>query len=823
MFNYSENKGLSDIEASKLMAQFGKNVLTETPPPLDIKIFIDQLKSPLVYVLIGAGIITFLLNEYSDSIIILIAVVINSILGFFQERRAHRALYSLKKLVKSQIHVIRDGQIKVLDSELIVPGDLVVLNHGDKVPADGVLIEANRFFVQEAILTGESVSVSKNPKDEVYMGTIVASGRGLMKVVSIADTTKIGQIAEKVQDHEQDTPLKIQLNKFSNGLVYLVLGLTTSVFIFGILTGRDSSEMFRASVALAVSAIPEGLLVGLTVILAIGMQRILKKNGLVRNLVSAETLGGVTVICLDKTGTLTEGILQVSTVSGNKKEIESQVSIANDLDDPIVIAAYEWALKQDKTNEKLSIKYKRLDSIPFSPKDRYFASLNYFDSKNNTLFVNGAPEFLLEWSDLNKKEKDKIKDEILKLTKDGNRLMGLIKKKVSSSVSAINENDIKKGGFEWVGLIAFIDPIRNDVGPVLNQITNAGIKPIIITGDYLQTALSIANRINFSIDEKRAMTGIEMSELTASELAKKLKGPESILLFARTTPDQKSKIVEALKINGEVVAMMGDGVNDAPALKVADIGIVVGDASDVAKDTADLVLLDSRFKTVVSAIEEGRGIFENIRKIIIYLMSSAFNSIIAVIGAILLGLPLPVTAVQILWINLVTDGFPDLALTIDPKRENLMGEEPRKPTEPLLNWWMKILIAIVSLSSGLFALILFMYVYNTTSNLELAQTIAFVSLGSNSLFYVFSTRTLKEPVWSQNIFSNKWLILSVILGAMLQLVPIMFESTREFFGTVQIPLFYWSLILLVSLLTLVVIETAKFVFRHKFYRNLRMD
>lgn len=819
MFNFAENKGLTTKQATLLLKQNGRNVLPESPPPSDLVILVQQLKSPLVYVLLAAGFVTLLLKEVSDSVIILIAVLVNSVLGFIQERKAHKALYALKKLVRSNIEVYRDGQMITIDSELIVVGDLVILNHGDKVPADGLLVDANRLFLQESVLTGESVSVAKGKDDSVYMGTIVASGRGLMRVLAVGKNTKMGQIATKVQDVKEDTPLKIQLNNFSRSLAYLVVILTAFVFVIGIITGRDVKEMFGASVALSVSAIPEGLLVGLTVILAIGMQRILKRNGLVRNLVSAETLGGVTTVCLDKTGTLTEGKMQVSKVVGDEKEVSFQVSVANDLDDPIVISAYDWALKRDVKNKDLIKKYERLDSIPFSPTDRYFASLHKYKPEQNILFVNGAPEFLLNWTNLKQAEKEKIKKEISELTKDGSRLMALIRKNVAKNKTKILESDVK-GGFSWVGLVVFTDPIRHGVSEMFSKIEKAGIKPLIITGDYLQTAMSVALLAGLKVENDRAMVGEELEKLTVNQLAERLKGEKSILLFARTTPDQKSKIVEALKLNNEVVAMMGDGVNDAPALKKSDIGVVVGEASDVAKETADLVLLDSKFETVISAIEEGRGIFENIRKVITYLMSSAFNAIIAVSGALVLGLPLPVTAVQILWINLVTDGLPDLALTVDPKRKDLMLDKPRSIKENLLSSWMKTLIATVSLTSGLFTLILFIFIYKQTENLELSQTVAFLSLGMNSLIYVFSTRTLEKPVWTQNLFTNKWLLLAVVLGFVLQITPLLTADLRNFFGTVSVPSMYWLYVFAVSFLTLTIIEILKFANGRLFNKNV---
>lgn len=820
MFEYLKYKGLSESQVLELRKTYGRNELPEVLPPSDLKILFDQIKSPLVYVLIFAVVVTTFLKELSDTLIILLAIAMNTVLGFYQERKAHRSLFALKKLVKSYAKVIRSGKVITIESFNLVPSDLVILNQGDKVPADGELISANRIFFQEAMLTGESVSVSKNAKDMVYMGTIVTAGQGLMKISEIGVNTKIGQIALKIQTKEEDTPFKRQLNSFSKSLSVVVLALTAFVFILGTTTGRDTSEMFRASVALAVSAIPEGLLVALTVILAIGMQRILKRKGLVRNLVSAETLGGVTTICLDKTGTLTEGKLKVLKTEGSLEDIVLQSIVANDMDDPIVISAFEWAKSKSKTKPaEILSRYPRIDSLPFSPKDRYFASMNKHDSQNNMVFVNGAPEFILKWSNMTKDKKAKTLKEIENLTKSGSRLMAFARKKVDVKQTLTDEL-IKEGNFEWVGIIAFDDPVRLGVSKSLQKVTQAGIKVVIITGDYLQTALSVAKKLELNLNENQTMMGDELAKLSTKELSNKLKGSDRILLFARTTPDQKSKIVEGLKSNGEVVAMMGDGVNDAIALKSSDIGVVVGDASDVARETADLVLLDSKFETVVAAIEEGRGIFENIRKIIVYLMSSAFNAIIAVSGAIMLGLPLPVSAVQILWINLVTDGFPDLALTIDPKRKNIMNETPRQTKESLLNGWIRGLIAIISISSGIMALLLFIYTYKNTNNLALSQTVAFLSLGFNSLFYVFSTRTLKESIWSQSPFSNRWLLIAVFAGLVLQLVPIMNTTTRSFFGTVLIPINYWVLIVSTSLVTVFLIEVVKIINRRTLEKNV---
>jgi len=779
-----KNKGLKSNEALKRLKEYGPNKLPEKPPPSNLYIFVAQLKNPLVYILIVAGLVTFLLNHVSDTIIIGFAVFINTILGFFQERKANRALHALKQLIHPQAEVIRDGKKQTIEVEDVVPGDVIILNQGTKVPADGKIIDSNRLYIDEAILTGESVAVRKKKTDGIYMGTVVASGRGAMIVETTGARTEIGKIAEKVQVPDQDTPLKKQLRSLSSQLSILVLGLTAFVLVIGFIKGRPLIDIFTTSVALAVSSIPEGLLVALTVVLAIGMQRILKRKGLVRNLLSAETLGGVTTICVDKTGTLTEGSMRVTAVMGDKKDLMTQAILANDLDDPIVIAAYKWAKKRagkhNIDSAGLIKKHTRLDSIPFSSKKRFFVSLNKWNDHNNMIFVNGAPEFLLDWSILPKGKAKEILSEIKKHTEQGRRVIGFARKKTVIKKKSVSSQDVTKG-LHWVGLLVFSDPVRAGVKTALQKTKSAGIDLIVITGDYPQTAISVMDQLGISVQKNEVILGSDLKGLSLEALSKKLID-KKIALFARTTPEQKLRIVEGLKHNGEVVAMMGDGVNDAPALKRADIGVVVGDASDVAKETADLVLLNSSFTTVIAAIEEGRGIFTNIRKVILYLMSDAFEEIIAVVGTLLLGLPLPVTAAQILWINLISDGFPDLALTVDPKSKGIMNQSPRPSTEPLVTGWMKAIIGITSLIGGIIALSLFVYYFSTTQDLVLARSIAFASLGVNSLLFVFTIRTLTEPFWRENPFKNKWLNIAVIVGFIFQFLPFSSSSLRKFFG-----------------------------------------
>jgi len=798
--------GLTTAEAEKRLSKFGPNILPEKPPPSDISIFLSQLKNPLIYVLIFAGLATFFLKHFSDAVIIAMAVIINTILGFFQERRAGKALSALKSLVSPQAEVVRDGKRKKVGANEVVPGDIIVLSQGMKVPADGKLVFVNRMFINEAILTGESQPASKANNEKVYMGTVVSSGQGAMEVQVTGALTQIGKIAEGVQETSEDTPLKKQIGRFSKQLLVLVVFLTLFVFVIGLASGESLIEIFKTAVALAVSAIPEGLIVSLTVVLAIGMQRILRRNGLVRNLTSAETLGGATTICIDKTGTLTQGKMTVTDVIGDTVELAKQAILANDLDDPLVIAAFEWARGYIKDYIQ---EHPRLDSIPFSSKERFFASLNKWKKGENIIFVSGAPDSLLSWSEIKESEREKVMQKIEDLTKEGKRVIGFSRKVVPSSNKRLSKEDVK-GGLNWVGLLSFSDPVRPGVREALSKANEAGIKIIVITGDYANTAEAVLTEIGMSISETEELLGEDIEKLNVAELAEAVK---HIKLFARTTPEQKLKIVEALKKNGEVVAMMGDGVNDAPAINKADIGIVVGDASDVARESADLVLLDSNFATIVGAVEEGRGIFENIRKIILYLLSDAFGEIVTVTFAIIVSLPLPVTAVQILWINLVSDGFPSLALTVDPKRKGIMVDPPRPPKERVVTNWMKILIGIVSLVSGLLALAFFTYVLRSSGDVKLARSVAFLTLGINSLVYVFSVKSLTTPFWKGNIFDNKWLIAAVLAGFGLQAFPFIFPFSRQFFDVSSLPFSYWLVALGLSALMFIMVEVSKIIFR----------
>lgn len=802
--------GLSTSEVTSRQLQYGPNILPAKPSPSFFVLFLQQLKSPLIYILLLSGLITIFIGQYADAVIIFFAVIINTILGYIQESKASNALDSLKHYVTSNSSVIRNGKVSTVNTHHLVPGDIVVLNQGSKVPADGKLLYINRLLIDESILTGESISVKKMPSEAIFMGTTIYSGQATMLVEKIGAQTKMGAIALQIQETESDTPLQKQLNYFSKQLLIIVGFLVAVVFIVGILYRYSLSEIFITSVALAVSSIPEGLVVSMTVVLAIGMQKILKRRGLVRKLSAAETLGGVTVVCADKTGTLTEGKMDVVDFVGSKIDIAQQMILANDHDDSIVVAGYKWAKNIIK---ELTFDYPRIDSIPFSSKEKFFISLHKWSSQSNRIFVNGAPEQLLQWAELSEKEKNDILENINELTKKGKRVIGLARKDVSISKTKLDVSDAKNK-LNWVGLLAFSDPVRVGVKETIQQAQAAGIHIVVITGDYAKTSQFVLSELGITLTQDEILTGDQIEELTVHGLSHKIK---NIRLFARTTPDQKLKIIESLKKNGEVVAMMGDGVNDAPALHQADIGISVGNATDVAKESAELVLLDSNFSTIIAAIEEGRVMFDNIRKIILYLMSDAFTEIIVVLGGILLGLPLPIIAVQILWINIISDGFPSLALTIDPKRNNIMKQRPRSSSEPLVTRWMVLLIGFISLVAGLLALASFFVVYKFSGDVTLARSVVFVVIGLDSLVYVFSVRTLMSPFWKNNFFENKLLVISVLLGLGLQLIPFSTASLRHFFGLTTLNFSYWLATFGIAIFMFFIVEIFKFFYHLIFH------
>jgi len=825
-----QNPGLTQTEAKQRLEKFGENRLKEKKGVSWLKVLLDQFRSPLIYVLVFAAGVTLALGDFVDAGVIGAAVVLNTILGFYQEMKAEKSLEALSKMLTPKTKVIRDGKPELVEAKLVVPGDVCVLELGERVPADGVVIREDTLSLNEAILTGESVPVSKKKKAKVFMGTTVSGGIGRMLVEKTGQETEVGKIANRlIKTKEEKTPLQKQIGVFSKKLAVMVGIISLIILVAGLLVGDPFVVIFTTAVAVAVSAIPEGLAVSLTVILAIGMQRIFKRKALVRKLMAAETLGSVTVICADKTGTLTEGEMKVvevlESISPRKamREFKKQLLVkaavlCNDMRDPLEIGMMDWVKSKISQGYGVTVsqiikKYPRLDEIPFDPKWRYIATLHK-DGGKGLLLVSGAPEEVLGRCKTTAGRRRLWQARFVKEAEKGRRLVGFAFKELKSKDGKlkrkISDKDVKD--LRWLGSLVYEDPIRKGVKQSLAAAQKAGIRIKVITGDFRITAEAILMRLSL-LDKKKdkVLEGFELEKLSDGELKSRI---GKVVLFARTNPEQKLRIVQVLQEKGEVVAMTGDGVNDAPAIKKADIGIVVESASAVAKETADMVLLDNDFATIVAAIEEGRGIFVNLRKIILYLLSDAFAEVVLVLGSILFGLPLPITAAQILWINLVDDGLPDFALTVEPKPRHLMTTKPLGHKRKLLDLEIKLLIGLISAVAGFLALAVFWIYWQKTGDLGLARTMSFTLLAVSTLLYVFSCKSLKEPIWRINIFDNLWLIGAVVVGFSFQLMALYAPGLQAVLKTVSLGINDWLVVIAGSMIVIVIIEGVKWRFNH---------
>ncbi len=723
-----DNQGLNPSEAALRLKKFGRNELKAPQEFKAVKIFISQFTSPLIYILVIASGVTWFIGDMVDAAVIAAAVGLNTLLGFFQEFKAERGLQALNKILTPRAKVIRDSERQIIDAAEVVPGDICVLEVGERVPADGILAETDSLIVNEAVLTGESTPVNKAKNDAVYMGTTIAGGIAKMKTEATGAGTKFGQIAASLKETKEElTPLQIKLKNFSQKLTWILGAICLAIFILGLWRGIKLTEIFTTSVAVAVSAIPEGLVIALTVILSLGMRRILKRKALVRKLVAAETLGSVTVICCDKTGTLTEGKMKVvKAITDDEPLMEKAAILCNDQRDPLEISMLEWAQSIDGEDTK---NFPRLDEIPFNHEKKYIATLH-----PGLLLVSGAPEVVLaKCKNPDFKEKTLIDE-----AKKGHRIVSFAYKKFNGK--RITDADIKD--LTWLGILVYADPVRQGVKEVLDQARKEGIKIKLITGDYKETALAVGAKLGFK--------------------------PQDI--YSRVAPEEKLKIVRELQEKGEVVAMTGDGVNDAPALKKADIGIVVADASAVATETADMVLLDSNFATILAAVEEGRLIFSNLVKVLYYLMSHAFAEVVVISGSIVLNLPLPLTAAQILWINLINDSWPAFALILDPK-------DGRPAKRELFDRRTKWSVALISGLIGILALTLFYF--------SGSRSLAFSLVATAPLIFSFAIGSIK----------NLYLVAAALAGFGLQILVLYFAPFQQIFETAPLHLSDWLIIL----------------------------
>lgn len=872
-FNTNITEGLSTKTAKNRLQKFGFNELKEENKiPLWLH-FIKQFKDFMVIVLIIATILSILLGEYTDAITIIIIIIINAVLGFVQEYRAEQSINSLKKLTSQISTVLRNGFYQEINSNIIVPGDILILESGNKITADARLIENKGLEIDESTLTGESVPVKKDittmtcekPSlgdriNMVYSGTIVLGGRGKAIVSATGSNTEIGKIASILQNKTSEkTPLEKKLEELGKTLVVWCLAICTLVAMIGIIKGESVLLMCMAGISLAVAIIPEGLPAIVTVALALGMQRMIKHNAIIRRLPAVETLGCVNVICSDKTGTLTKNEMTVRKiftctnrylVTGDGYDIKGEfINVDFDskhINDLVLKKCLEfsslcnnsrlkrnniefsgtwrkgknnWSIEGDPTEGALIVvaakldiwrsilekEYQKINEIPFES-SRAKMSVIYKRQNEYILITKGAPDEIIKlckryvgvFGDeiLDEKNKEKIINENDSMTKDALRVLAIAYKKITKNeLSNIDEKI--ENGLTFVGLVGMIDPARIEAKKAIEVCKLANIRPIMITGDHPNTAMAIAKELKIC-DEKRdhLLTGQDIDKLTLNELTKHV---ENTNVYARVSPFHKLKIVQCLKKSGYIVAMTGDGVNDAPAVKEADIGICMGKSgTDVTKESSDMILIDDNFSTIVAAVEEGRSIYENIRKFIRYLLACNTGEVLTMLIASLINLPLPLLPVQILWVNLITDGLPALALGIDKNGSDIMCRPPRSKNDGIFSKGLSKKIIIKGIQIGFSTIFVFSLILFSRHDLELARTMALTTLVFSQIFHVFDCRSEYFNCIEAGIFKNKYLVGAVTCSILMHISIIYSPFFNRVFSTVAVSFEDWLIIILIS-------------------------
>lgn len=870
-------QGLSSDEAAKRLEQYGPNALKEAPPRSLFAMFMDQIKEPLVLILIVAALVSGFLGEWADTIVILIIVVLNSVLGVIQENKAEQALKALKAMTKAHVKVLRDGKVTQIEVDGLVPGDVFMLEAGDSIPADARLLEAASLRVNEAALTGESVPVEKDlkvieeddppigdRKNMVFMGTIVTGGRGKAVVVGTGMDTELGRIAQMLQETPPDpTPLQRQLASLGKTLGIAAGIIVAVVFITGLLRGEDLFGMFLTAVALAVAAIPEGLPSVVTIVLALGVTRMSERNAIIRRLPAVETLGVATYICSDKTGTLTKNEMTVTKIfvnqqfyevtgTGYKPEgefltedgqrinpMEQKVpelmllgGLLNSdarleetdkgyqiIGDPTEGALIVAGAKAGVTKEEAEAKYRRFNEIPFDSDRKMMTT---FHNMHDTIvsFTKGAPDVLLA------RCKQVIMEEGIVplgqeftsnflevnswLASQGQRVLALAYREWQEAPENPT-SDTAEQDLIFVGFYAIQDPPRAEVKDAVELSRRAGIKTVMITGDHQDTALAIAKVLNIYREGDEVLTGSQLEQMSDDELKNHVL---KTTVYARVSPEHKLRIVAALKAHNQVVAMTGDGVNDAPALRRADIGAAMGiTGTEVAKEASAMVLLDDNFATIVNAVREGRTIYSNIRKSIEFLLSCNTGEIIAIFSAILFGLGSPLTPIQILWMNLVTDSLPALALGVEPPEQGVMERPPRNPKEGVFSGGVGRDIVIQGAVIGLLSLAAFWLAIDWGRTVEEAHTMAFLTMSFSQLVHAFNVRSFEESLFTIGLGTNRALVGAFFASAALQLIVIFVPFLRNIFETALLRSSDWAVVIGFSLVPLLVVEVIKVIKR----------
>lgn len=864
--------GLTGAEAETRLLKHGPNKLAEEERISRMQIIIHQFTSPLIYILMIAAVVTGFLEEYIDTGVILAVIIVNAIIGYVQEYKAEESVRALKKMVVPRARVLRDGHELEIKSEELVPGDVVLLASGTKVPADLRLYRALELKVDEAMLTGESIPAEKltnaireenlSPGDQrnmAFMGTVVVSGRAHGFVVETGEKTVLGRIAEKVRSVEAiKTPLQVKLERFAKIIGLSVFVLSLLVFLFGVMLGASVQEMFLTAVATAVSAIPEGLPVAVTIVMAIGVARMARRNAIMRQLPAVETLGSTTVIGSDKTGTLTKNEMTVKLIlaAGHTFEVKgsgyepkgeivheqmpldtietkhltkvlrigllcNESHVYSDEDeykvdgDPTEGALIVSAMKGGLEEQEERKQYPQIAIIPFESERGFMATMHSHRGKK-FVFLKGAPERLLDMCSTDqggeKLDREQILGAAQTFAKEGLRVLAMACKEVPKEMEDLTAADLGEN-FSFAGLQGMIDPPRPEVIAAIEGCKKAGIRTVMITGDHAVTAVAIAKKLGIGGEDPTALTGKEIETMNDGSLFKKV---NDVSVYARVSPQHKLRIVQQLQKHGEVVAVTGDGVNDAPALKAAHIGISMGrTGTDVAKEASDMVLADDNFNSIFAAVEEGRVVYENIKKVTIFLVSCGFGEILAILATILMGLPIPYIPAQILWLNLVTNGLQDVALAFEPGEKNVLNRRPRKQTEGILSRLMierTILMGLILAAGTVF---MFVYELKQGASLERARTIALTTMVFFQFYQAFNCRSETQSIFRMNPLSNPFLFFSMVAAFFAQLAVLYVPALQWVFRTVPLGFEDWVLIGLVSVTIVIAVELDKLLRRRK--------
>jgi Ca2+-transporting ATPase len=843
-------RGLTQQSIARRRAEYGANELPQKPHKGIPAIILDQFRDLMILILLGAAAISGFVGEMEDTVAIMVIVLLNAVIGAVQEYRAERAIAALRMMVALEAKVLREGDTQMINAAELVPGDIVYLEAGMVAPADLRLLELAELQVDEAVLTGESVAVDKQleavtvqsqlPGEKtnmVFKGTQISRGRASAVVVAIAGETELGRIASLLGEQESiKTPLQQRLSRFGSRLAMFVLAVCAVIFIAGILRGEPLVLMFLTAVSLAVAAIPEALPAVVTIALAFGARKMSRHQALIRHLPSVETLGSVTMICSDKTGTLTENRMHLEAVYLNGREFRSEtdsqqqgelkllwqaLALSNDVElsgnsesgavgEPTEMALYQAADRAGYDKRRLLQTMPRVAELPFDAERKRMTTIHR-QGEGYIAFCKGAPEQLLPIC-VAQQQGDFDREAQLRqaetLAAEGYRVLAVACRHWPELPEPVAEGEIERE-LTFLGLIALIDPPREEAYAAVKECNTAGITPVMITGDHPATARAIAARLGIAAADGEVITGSELATLSGPQLARRL---EHVQVFARVSPEQKIDIVRALQQKGEFVAMTGDGVNDAPALKHADIGVAMGQkGTDVAREAADMVLLDDNFATIVTAVREGRRIFDNIRKFIKDTMSSNSGEIWTLFLAPFLGLPVPLLPIHILWINLITDGLPGLAFTQEPAERGIMQRPPRAPNESIFAhgmWqhiiWVGLFVGGISIASQAWAI---------NRGVEYWQTIVFTVLTVSQLFHSLAVRSERESLFSIGIMSNRYMLGAVLLTVSLQLAVIYLPALNPIFKTQPLPLFDLGVCFALSSLVLVAVEVEKWMIR----------